>query len=116
MDHSTGKGWVKEHKGHYHDALMVKGSRVVPWIVETFGGQAPHSLAYLRHLSRRARGKSARDATKYGTSNTSPRSFYEHHRQRVSAAAILGDAAAIVRSVNARKQDHAAGVFATGAA
>ena len=29
LNHGTGKGWVKQVKGHYHDALYVKKSRVV---------------------------------------------------------------------------------------
>ena len=35
LNHGTGKGWVKQVKGHYHDALYVKKSRVVVWLVET---------------------------------------------------------------------------------
>ena len=42
LNHGTGKGWVKQAKGHYHDALYVKKSRVVVWLLETTGGICPH--------------------------------------------------------------------------
>ena len=32
------------------------------------------------------------DSTKYGTARVSPRSYYTHHTQRVSAAAVRADA------------------------
>ena len=45
FDHKTGRGWVKAVKGDYFDAIVRKGSRVVPMIIETTGGIAPHSRA-----------------------------------------------------------------------
>ena len=42
-----------------------------------------------------ARGKGARDSTKYGSSRTSTRNFYVHHTQRISLAAQQYDARAI---------------------
>ena len=41
FDHKTGKGYVAPHKGHYHDALYVKKSRLVLLLVEALGGIAP---------------------------------------------------------------------------
>ena len=53
-------------------------------IIEVFGGIAPHSLAYVGHLAKRASGKGARDDTHYGSSRTSTNSFFVHHVQRMS--------------------------------
>ena len=38
---ATGKGWVKEHKGQYYDALHVKNGIVKICLVESQGGIAP---------------------------------------------------------------------------
>ena len=107
--HKTGKGYVKYEKGQYRDALVVKRSRVVPLIVEATGGIAPHSLAYVRYLSRRAQGKGARDATKYGSARTSARDFYSHYVQRLSVAAQRGDVRGLRKKLNGLKQAIAAG-------
>ena len=87
-----------------YDALVVKRSRVVPFIVETFGGVTPHALAHVAYLSRRARGKGARDGTKYGESRTSARGFFNHHVERVGLAAQQYDAKAIRKTVRSLKQ------------
>ena len=68
FNHWTGRGRVDEQRGDYFDALFVKKSRVIPMIIEVFGGITPHALAHVSHLAKRARGKSARDSTRYGTS------------------------------------------------
>ena len=99
LNHGTGKGWVKEVKGHYHDALYVKKSRVVVWLLETTGGICPHACAHGRRLAEpraeRARTKGGTDRTKYGSSRASTRSFYVHYMQQVSKAAVVHDARAI---------------------
>ena len=105
FNHKTGRGFVEATRGQYYDALVVKRSRVVPFIVETFGGVTPHALAHVAYLARRARGKGARDGTKYGESRTSARGFFNHHVERVGLAAQQYDAKAIrktVRSLNGR--------------
>ena len=106
FDHATGKGYVAAFEGSYHDALVVKKTRVIPLIVETTGGIAPHALAHIGYLSRRAEGKSARsrDGTKYGLSRTSTRSFYVHHTQRIATAAQQFDARGIRKEIVFRKQ------------
>ena len=43
--HATGKGWVKEHKGQYYDALHVKNGIVKICLVESQGGIAPPTKA-----------------------------------------------------------------------
>ena len=106
FNHVTGRGWVKEHKGQYVDAIFTKGSRVIPMIVEVTGGITPHALAQVSYLARRAKGGGpGRDRTVYGTSRTSSRDFFTHHSQRISLAAILGDAKAIRREIGDRKQE-----------
>ena len=82
----TGRGFVQHHDGQYRDAIVNKGSRVIPMIVETLGGVAPHSLAYVGYLAKRAKGKTSKDGTRYGTSRTSTTSFFVHHTQRISVA------------------------------
>ena len=42
----------------------------------------------------RARAKGGTDRTKYGSSHASTRSFYVHHMQQVSKAAVMYDARA----------------------
>ena len=104
FDHTTGKGYVQERRGDYYDALVVKKGRVIPMIIEVFGGITSHALAHIGHLARRAKGKQSRDATKYGRSRTSTKSFFVHHTQRMSLAAQLHDAIAIRREIGCRKQ------------
>ena len=73
-------------------------------IIEVFGGIAPHSLAYIGHLAKRASGKGARDDTHYGSSRTSTNSFFVHHVQRMSTAAQRWDAAAILDQIRIKKR------------
>ena len=105
LDHTTGRGWVQAQEGDYYDAQWVKGSRVIPMIFETYGGIAPHSLAYVKHLARRAKGKGARDSTKYGTSRTATRSFFVHHTQRMAMAAQIETLRAMRKRINGDKCD-----------
>ena len=55
-------------------------------------------------LAHRARGKDARDATKYGRSRTSTRSFFVHHAERLAAACAIGEAAGIHKAIKNRKR------------
>lgn len=101
MSHKNGKGWVKAHEGAYHDAQYKKRSTVVPFIVETTGGIVPHARVQVGRLARRAEGKGKRDSTKYGSSRTSARTFFHHHVQQLSKAAVVGDAQAMRRDESA---------------
>ena len=74
-----------------------------------FGGIAPSARAHIGWLARRAKGKHARDSTKYGLSRASTKSFYLHHTQRLSLAAVLGDAKGIRRKLNGEKAKRIAG-------
>ena len=67
------------------------------------------TLGYIRILSKRARGKGARDGTKYGRSRTSTRSFYVHHTQQLSVAAAIENVRGLHKAVQNKKQAHANG-------
>ena len=73
-------------------------------IVESTGGITPATLAVVRHLTRRSAGKSATDRTVYGTTRVSTKSFYTHHTQQMSKAAVMYDARAIRHQVTCKKQ------------
>ena len=99
FSHATGLGTIKEHRGHYWDALYKKKVVVIPMIVETFGGISPHSINYISRLSKRTKGARACDRTVYGFSRTSTRSYFVHHTQQLAAAAQVGDAKAMRRKL-----------------
>ena len=88
---ATNKGWVKKN-------------RCVTFIVEALGGVAPHALAYLRTLAQRAKGKGARDRTRYSKARSGTKSFLTHHLRRVSKAAVVHDAMAIRKQITCLKQ------------
>jgi hypothetical protein len=103
FDHLAGRGYVKKQRGKYYHALA-QGARVTPFIVEATGALSPRALRYVRYLSGRARGKHARDGTKYGPLRASTKSFYVHHTQRLSKAAACGDVEGIHTMIRAVKQ------------
>ena len=78
------------------------------------GAISARSLKFVAHLAKRARGKRARDGTRYGRARTSARSFYSHHTQRISLAAVMGDARGVHDSVRGNKQRLIAGPGAGG--
>jgi hypothetical protein len=102
--HKTGRGWVKAQQGHYYDALFRKRSRVVPIIIEATGGITDHARAHLRYLARRSSGTGAVDRTRYGSTRTSTKSFYTHHAQMLSKAAVVYDALAINKHIVTKRQ------------
>ena len=76
-------------------------------------GITPHSIAYIAKLAVRA--KVGKDKTRYGVSRTSTTSFFIHHVQRISLAAIVGDAWQIRRSITEMKMKVNAGKTHTAA-
>ena len=74
------------------------------WLVEATGGVCPHACAHGCRLAERARAPGGADRTKYGRARGSTRSFYVHHMQRISKAAVYYDARAIRKRVVAIKQ------------
>ncbi|EOD30930.1 hypothetical protein EMIHUDRAFT_202967 [Emiliania huxleyi CCMP1516] len=87
--HATGKGWVKEHKGQYYDAL--------------------HRI--IHNFAKEVGSPSAVDRTDYGTASGSARGFAQHHSQQLSRAAVCGDAQNIN---NAARNMRVAHSFMTG--
>ena len=103
LDHSTGKGWVKHVEGDYPDR-HAKGSRLDIILLESYGGASPHTRAIVRRYARHASAKGVTDRTKYGATRASPKSFYNHHMQRLVKAAVVGDAKNIRMQVNCHRQ------------
>ena len=99
---------VKAKPGKYSHALS-QGARVAPLIVETTGAISSRSLRFVSSLTRRARGKNARDDTRYGRNRMSATSYYVHHTQRLSRAAAWGDVNGIHESVRSARQHLMAG-------
>ena len=104
FDHKTGTGWVKARKGHYHDAIAVKRLRVILILVEALGGITPRARSAIYALAERVQGKSAIDRTKYGRTRASPRSFFVHHTQQLTTAAVIWDAKAIRKAITHERQ------------
>ena len=103
FDHATGKGWVKERRGDYYDAIHIKKHRTLLFLVESSGGIGGDGQEQCVRLSKRARGHIGADRTTYGTLRTSPQTFLTHHIQQITKAAVFYDAKAILRSVDVRK-------------
>ena len=98
LDHVTGAGHVKESRGQYHDAFLVKKSIVIVFLVEAgSGGICPQGVKSINFLHERAKG--VRDGTQYGKSNIATRSFRRHHTQRISFAVVAQDAHNIAHNV-----------------
>ena len=96
------------HKGHYHDALYIKKLRVVMLLIEALGGIAPPARAHIAKLAHRSEGRGATDRTKYGGTRISTKSFYMHHSQMLSKAAVMHDAKAIRKRITCLKQEASA--------
>ena len=108
---ATGKGWVKEHKGQYYDALHVKNGIVKICLVESQGGIAPPTKRTIFNFAKEVGSPSAVDRTDYGTASGSARGFAQHYSQQLSRAAVCGDAQNIN---NAARNMRVAHSFMTG--
>jgi hypothetical protein len=96
-------GWVKKKNGQYADAIK-RRTKLCLMLVESFGGINHSSNLQLNTLSKQATGLSAVDRTQYGRASSSARSYMQHHSQRLSSAAVVGDAAAICKKIVSLKQ------------
>ena len=85
LDRHTGEGRVAQRDGHYADALS-KGSAVHLLVTETTSAFSSSLDTLLRALGTATRAPDACDTTHYGSSRSSPRTFYAHHAAAVSAA------------------------------
>ena len=103
--------------GDYDDALR-KGYKVVLWLVESSGGIERGALRHLNLIAKRITGNKGSDRTKYGTHPLAPKSFVPHHMQRLSVAAVKGDAKGVRAAANSLKRKvmgNAASAAAVGA-
>ena len=71
LDHST----VEQQDGDYVNELVRTRAQVVPMIMETTGGLAPHSRKHVGFLASRSKGRGAVDRTCYGRTRLSTKSF-----------------------------------------
>ena len=108
FDHATGKGWVRERRGQYYDALFNKRNLVVAFVIEggagAGGGITPRARAYMRHVARTATCAGATDRTAYGVARGSTRDFLTHHTRRIVKAAVIGGAYSICEQITNLKQ------------
>ena len=59
FDHTTGQGYVKSQRGHYHDGIFGKRNKFNLLLHETFGGGfSPPALAKINVAGGEARGLS----------------------------------------------------------
>ena len=71
---------------------------------ETSGGVSPPFLRHVGRLHRRTRTPGAVDRTHYGSVRMSPTSYFVHHTQQLSKAAVVGKGASIRRRIDVLKQ------------
>ena len=60
--------------------------------------------AQLRALEDRTKGTNGTDWTKYGSARNSPHTYYVHHTQQMSKAAVMYDAMAIRKQIIGLRQ------------
>ena len=88
FDHTTGQGYVKSQRGHYHDGIFGKRNKFNLLLHETFGGGfSPPAVAKINRLARKAQ-RSGVDRTAYPPH--SRLSFVSHHAERISIASVKG--------------------------
>ena len=64
LDHATGKGYVREVKGQYYDAFLVKKALVVVFLIEAgSGGICPQGAKSINYLHERATARDTARAT-----------------------------------------------------
>ena len=97
-DHATGQGRVDEHQGDYFDALFVKFNAVALFLMEISGALSPPAKRHLRKLGRRSK---IRDLTPYDTLQNQDKYVF-FWTQRLSAAAVTGDARRAPNALSAK--------------
>ena len=101
FDHATGAGWVREHRGAYHNAMVDKANHVTMLIACDMGGIAGGTVATLHRLSKNA--AEGRDGTVYGVHSNA--NYFTHHATAISFATVTAAAEAIERGVNKRARE-----------
>ena len=102
FNHTTGAGYVAEHKGHYHDALS-KHRFVSLVLVETTGAVHPDAVGMLHAWHNESRIEGHADRTVYGKARTATSSYFKHHLRLISLAAVIGTALPTLRWAKAAK-------------
>ena len=96
--HTDGTGYVKPHKGDYHDAIDNRKAAVNMVTFESgLGGLLPFGARRLRRKAREAKA-SGHDPTDYTLSPTA-RSFVPYYTQRLSATCVLNGARQIQKTL-----------------
>ena len=72
-------------------------------LVEATGGLTGPTRRVVRHYAKRSTGQATGDRTRYGPHRGSTRSFYTHHVQQMSKAAVIFDAKAIGKQIRKLK-------------
>ena len=105
--HDSGTGSVAAHAGDYRDALVAKRNQVVLFLMETTGALSPPAYRHLRWLHARSK---ARDRTHYtgwaADARASARPFMMHWTQRISTAAVRGNARRALNAIRALEFRH----------
>ena len=105
-DHATGTGSVVAHPGDYDDAQRRKRNKVILFLMEITGALSPTAKSHLRWLHARAKRNDGRaDRTCYegwaARTDGTARPFIQHWTQRLSAAAVMGDARRALNALRA---------------
>ena len=97
FDRTTGKGWVREERGQYADALS-KGHPTVLLGMESTGALFTTFALFLQMLGRQSRAPGTHDSTVYGEARASPKAFYRHHTAAIAAAVTCADATVLLNA------------------
>ena len=93
FDHKTGHGYVKAHRGFYHDAIFVKRNNFNLLLHETFGGGfSPPAVAFSSCAASRAKSRAAASTARPTRPSTRfllcPTEL--HHAERISISVVRG--------------------------
>ena len=100
LNRLTGLGYVREHDGHYADALS-KRRDVGLVATETSGAVNAAFDALLRSHDRTARLPATHDATVYGANPSNTRNFRRHYLAAHAAAVTDADALTLLDAADA---------------
>ena len=117
LGHSTGRGYVAERRGDYHDAIVNKKNMVILVHVEPLGGIAPETMREIYRLGERCKGGGVRDRTKYGHTRAGPKHYFNFHVQALSihGSAVKSNSNAILMQFNRCNQEASACLSSGGA-
>ena len=93
-DRCSGVGRINARDGAYRDALA-KGHGVALLHTETTGAVSVGFVLLLQICARLARRPGATDSTVYGSSRSSPQSFFVHHLAAISSSMLFYNSVAI---------------------